>query len=70
MPNAVIKQKFVRLGAVGYKLWPEQIGSYAYEMTIVNGYDTQYEYMDENLVVEEDTIVERIGYFRRVEGLT
>lgn len=61
MPGgAEIGQTVVRVDAVDHKLWDEQADSHKYEMKIVDGYDTQYDYMHENLVLEEDTIVERI----------
>jgi len=59
--GAEIGQKVVRVKAVDHQLWNEQAESHDYDVKIVNGYDTQYDYMHENLVFEEDTIVERIG---------
>lgn len=62
VPNgAQVGQKVVRVRPVDHKLWSQQAESHDYEVKIVNGYDTQYDYMHENLVLEEDTIVERIG---------
>lgn len=59
--GAQISQKVVRVKAVDHTLWTEQAESHEYEVKIVNGYDTQYDYMHENLVIEEDTIIEQIG---------
>jgi hypothetical protein len=58
--GAQIGQTVVRVKAVDQELWNAHAESHEFEEKIVDGYDTQYDYMHENLVIEEDTIVARI----------
>jgi len=59
--GAAIGQTALRVVAINQTLWGNQADSHNFSDEEVDGYDTQYDYMHENLVVEKDTIVERIG---------
>ncbi|KAI9876982.1 MAG: hypothetical protein M1830_005109 [Pleopsidium flavum] len=59
--GAFIGQTALRVIPINQALWAKQAGSHNFSSIEVDGYDTQYNYMHDNLVIEKDTIVERIG---------